>query len=132
MTHLGPVHSGYDPLDLVREGRRELEFRFDGPIPPWEKGAADALISQREALLAQAGGLVSALQADIASIEARIALHRRQLRLDVRQITRRRKRSLDIAYDRLCIDHDKSMLRLLRAKLVQARAMLAAASRHRG
>ena len=128
VTSLGPVHRGYDLLDLADEARRELEYRHDGPIPPWERRAAEALISRRQAMLKEPDGKVRALRADIASLEARIALHRRQLRLDVRSFRRRLTRGQNPTYARLAMDHDKGMLRLLIAKLDAARAMLATLS----
>ncbi len=132
MTSLGPVHSDYDLLDLTHEVRRELEYRYDGPIPPWERRQAEALISRRRALLEEPDGKARALCADIASLEARIALHHRQLRLDVARFRRRRGHGQDTTYDRLAIDHDKAMLRLLTGKLRRARAMLAALCEHTG
>jgi len=124
---LGPVRAPYAPLDLAHEGRRALEFRYDGPIPPLERRAAEARIVRRRALLAKPDGLVQALRADIASLEARIALHRRQLRLDVRGFRRRRRRGLEAGHERLAIDHDKAMLRLLIDKHAQARTLLGGA-----
>ncbi len=123
---LGPVRPGYHPLDLANEAQRALAFRFDGPVPPWERHAAEAAMARRRALLARSGGLARALRADIASLEASLALHRCQLRLDVRGFRRRRAQHRDTGHDRLAIDHNKAMLRLLGRKLAEARALLAA------
>lgn len=124
---LGPVRARYQPLDLGHEARRAFEFRYDGPIPPWERRAVETRLARRRLLLCEPAGLVLALRADIASLEARIALHRRQLRLEVRRFRRRRRHRLDSGPERLAIDHSKAMLRLLIAKRAEAEAMLAAA-----
>jgi hypothetical protein len=126
---LGPVRAPYAALDLAHEARRALEFRYDGLIPPRVRRAAEARLARRRTLLAKPEGLVQALRADIASLEARVALHRRQLRLDVRSFRRRRRGGLDTGHERLAIEHEKAMLRLLIDKRAQARALLGAARR---
>jgi hypothetical protein len=128
LAAIGPVRPGYHPLDGFEEGLRALDYRYDGPIPEARRRGAEQMLASRRRAIAKSAGLVACLRADVASLEGRFELHRRVWHKYVRWACEQRRAGNDPRPRLAAAHHEKAMARLLRAKLSEAKALLAEVS----